>query len=93
MREQLTGAEERVAEQLAKGAPEVGKILAEVKRLESEGYEFEAAEGSFELLVRRQLGLVGRLFNGGMYALAGYLAGRYDRPLESLADFAAGISR
>ena len=27
-----------------------------MKRLESEGYEFEAAEGSFELLIRKQLG-------------------------------------
>lgn len=41
----------------AKGAPEVQAILAEVKRLESEGYEFEAAEASFELLIRRQLQL------------------------------------
>lgn len=40
----------------AKGAPEVQKILAEVKRLESEGYEFEAAEASFEMLIRKQLG-------------------------------------
>jgi 2-isopropylmalate synthase len=41
---------------LAKGSPEVQRILAEVKRLESEGYEFEAAEASFELLLRRQMG-------------------------------------
>jgi 2-isopropylmalate synthase len=41
---------------LGKGSPEVQKILTEVKRLESEGYEFEAAEASFELLIRRQLG-------------------------------------
>jgi 2-isopropylmalate synthase len=39
----------------AKGAPEVATILSEVKRLESEGYEFEAAEASFELLIRKQL--------------------------------------
>jgi 2-isopropylmalate synthase len=53
---------EKLGFKLAKGAPEVGKILSEVKRLESEGYEFEAAEGSFELLVRRQLGLSRPLF-------------------------------
>ena len=47
----------------AKGAPEVGKILTEVKRLESEGYEFEAAEASFELLVRRTLGVHRPLFD------------------------------
>jgi len=46
-----------------KGAPEVAQILNEVKRLESEGYEFEAAEGSFEVLVRRQLGLARPLFD------------------------------
>ncbi len=40
---------------LAKGSPEVAAILTEIKRLEKEGYEFEAAEGSFELLMRRQL--------------------------------------
>jgi 2-isopropylmalate synthase len=46
-----------------KGAPEVGRILAEVKRLESEGYEFEAAEASFELLLRRTLGRQPSLFD------------------------------
>lgn len=53
---------EKLGFKFAKGAPEVAKILAEVKRLESEGYEFEAAEGSFEVLVRRQLGLAKPLF-------------------------------
>jgi 2-isopropylmalate synthase len=46
-----------------KGAPEVGKILAEVKRLESEGYEFEAAEASFELLVRKTVGVHRPIFD------------------------------
>ena len=40
----------------AKGSPEVAKVLQEVKRLEHEGYEFEAAEASFELLILRVLG-------------------------------------
>ncbi|MEM9444137.1 MAG: citramalate synthase [Verrucomicrobiota bacterium] len=35
---------------------ETKKILQAVKKLEMEGYEFEAADASFELLVRRQLG-------------------------------------
>lgn len=42
--------------QFQKGAPEVAKILQAVKTLENEGYEFEAAEGSFELLIRRTIG-------------------------------------
>ncbi len=41
---------------LEKGSAEVSAILAEIKRLENLGYEFEAADASFELLVRRILG-------------------------------------
>ncbi|MBI2505504.1 MAG: citramalate synthase [Candidatus Latescibacteria bacterium] len=41
---------------LNKRDPLAQKVLAEVKRLEHEGYQFEAAEGSFELLARRAMG-------------------------------------
>ena len=47
---------------LSKGSAEVAAVLAEIKRLEQEGYEFEAAEASFALLVRRRLGLHRPLF-------------------------------
>ena len=47
---------------LSKGSAEVAAVLAEIKRLEKEGYEFEAAEASFALLVRRRLGLHRPLF-------------------------------
>jgi 2-isopropylmalate synthase len=40
---------------LEKDNPQVLKILEELKNLEQEGYEFEAAEASFELLVRKAL--------------------------------------
>jgi 2-isopropylmalate synthase len=43
---------------LEKGSREVNAVLKEVKRLEHLGYEFEAAEASFELLIRRVLGPV-----------------------------------
>jgi 2-isopropylmalate synthase len=39
-----------------KDSPESKKILTEIQRLEHEGYQFEAAEASFELLVQRLLG-------------------------------------
>jgi 2-isopropylmalate synthase len=35
--------------------PATRRILEDIKRLENEGYEFEAADASFELLVRSQL--------------------------------------
>ena len=47
---------------LQKGSPEVAAILAEVKRMENDGYEFEAAEASFELLLRKHLGSYRSLF-------------------------------
>lgn len=40
----------------SKGAPEVAAILREVKERESEGYEFEAADASFILLIQKVLG-------------------------------------
>jgi 2-isopropylmalate synthase len=53
---------EELGFKFSKGAPEVARILAEVKRLEAEGYEFEAAEASFELLIRKTLGYHKPLF-------------------------------
>ena len=40
---------------LDKGSPEVAAVLAEIKRLEKEGYEFEAAEAREEGFVLRVL--------------------------------------
>ena len=48
--------------ELNKKDPMMTKVLSEVKRLENEGYQFEAAEGSFELLARRTMGLYTDLF-------------------------------
>jgi 2-isopropylmalate synthase len=36
-------------------SPQTRAILAKIKKLEKDGYEFEAADASFELLVRRSL--------------------------------------
>ena len=41
---------------ITKDSPESRAILTEIQKLENEGYQFEAAEASFELLVRRLLG-------------------------------------
>ncbi len=43
-------------------AQEAARTLERVKRLEHEGYQFEAADGSFELLVRQESGLYEPLF-------------------------------
>lgn len=38
------------------------KLIEQVKKLENEGYEFEAADGSFELLVKKNTGDYKKLF-------------------------------
>ena len=45
-----------------KGDPKIRQILERVKTLESEGFEFEAADASFELLIRRELGQYANTF-------------------------------
>ncbi len=41
---------------IGKNSPETKKIIERLKQLEHEGYHFEAAEQSFELVVRKMLG-------------------------------------
>ncbi len=46
------------------------KVLDEVTALEAQGYQFEAAEGSFELILRRQIGRYRRFFELDQYHCA-----------------------
>lgn len=62
------------------------RILAEVVQLEAQGYQFEAAGGSFDLLVRRQAGLYRPHFDVIKYRV---VAG--DRNAESHAPFAEAL--
>ncbi len=48
--------------ELEKGSAQVSDILTKIKAAENEGYEFESAEGSFNLLIRKALGLYRPLF-------------------------------
>jgi 2-isopropylmalate synthase len=52
---------------IQKGAPEANLILGKIKSLEHEGYSFEAASGSLELLIRRELGKYRQLFEANEY--------------------------
>ncbi len=48
-------------------SPEVIRLVEKIKDLEKEGYHFEAAEASFELLCKRHFGLVREYFNLDAY--------------------------
>ena len=47
---------------LEKGSPVTSAILHRVKELENEGYSYEAAGGSLEILIRRELGSYSKNF-------------------------------
>lgn len=47
---------EALGYQFTKGDPNIRRILEKVKALENDGFEFEAADASFELLIRKEMG-------------------------------------
>jgi 2-isopropylmalate synthase len=53
---------EKYKEGLDKRSPEVVRMTEKMKELELKGYEFEAADASFDLIIRRELGLFKPLF-------------------------------
>ncbi|HWQ30677.1 MAG TPA: citramalate synthase [Negativicutes bacterium] len=53
---------QQYAPSLSKDSPEVKSIIERLKKLEHEGYQFEGAESSFELMVKRSLGLGNEFF-------------------------------
>ncbi len=56
---------------ITKSSPVVADIVKEVKDKEHEGYQFEGADGSFELLVRKAIGKYQPFFNLHYYKTSG----------------------
>ncbi|MBM4121821.1 MAG: citramalate synthase [Nitrospira sp.] len=52
----LLGKVETYGIKLSKDSPKLQEVLAKLKELENQGYQFEGAEGSFELLLRKAVG-------------------------------------
>ncbi len=50
-------AAEKLNLPLKKGSPEAKAVLQKVKQRENEGYSYEAANGSLELLIKQEIGL------------------------------------
>jgi len=59
----LLGELSRVGIAVDKADPRLDRLLALVKEREAQGYAYEAADASFELLARRELGEVPRFFD------------------------------
>ena len=47
---------QKIRPSLTKDSPEIKEILEALKEMEAQGYQFEGADSSFELLVRKKLG-------------------------------------
>jgi 2-isopropylmalate synthase len=58
-----------------KSSEVVSRLLEQLKHLEEKGYEYEAAEGSFDLVIRKALGLYKPLLELSNYHLEDYKAG------------------
>ena len=77
--------------ELEKGSAQVLEILSEVKEKESRGYEYSAAEASFELLMRRIMGLSRRYFSLVTYRVLDWKqSGCEEGPGRSHGDGAGG---
>ncbi len=60
-----------------KQSPEVIALIEELKHKENSGYEYEAAEASFELLVRKQLGIYKPIAELNNYHLESFKTGGF----------------
>ncbi len=60
-----------LAPEITKDDPVVAKVVKRLKELENEGYQFEGADGSFELLIRKELGLYKPLFKLERFRIIG----------------------
>lgn len=61
----------RVRPELTKDSPETRAIVRKIKEMEHFGYQFEAAQSSIDLLIRRQLGLYRPFFKLEHYKIIG----------------------
>ncbi|PIE58360.1 MAG: citramalate synthase [Desulfobulbus propionicus] len=61
--------------------PLMASIVSEMKELEKQGYQYEAAEASFELLMRRTLGLQRKFFKLEAFRVMNFKYSMTERPL------------
>ena len=64
---------------IKKDSPIAAQIVARVKEMEHDGYQFEGAEGSFELLVRKNIGKYKPFFDLQYYKIIG------EQPIDSMS--------
>ena len=74
---------ERYGLPLRSDDPQMASIIAELKEMENQGYQYEAAEASFELLMRGALGLRRRFFTLEAFRVMNH---KYRMNMETLTE-------
>jgi 2-isopropylmalate synthase len=80
----------QILPELSIQSAETQKILDELKALEMDGYEFEGADASFELLVRRQMGLYRPYFELKYYKIVSGAGVREDAGASAIVKVGVG---
>ena len=61
----------KIAPQLSKDSPELAAIIEKLKELENQGFQYEGADSSFELFIRKELGMEQHFFELEQFKIIG----------------------
>lgn len=73
---------------LTKDSPETKAIIDLLKDMEFKGYQYEAADASFELLVKKYLGRIENFFEISYFKIIGEKAGELQNPSSAIVKVA-----
>lgn len=79
-----------IAPELTKDSPETKAIIDLLKEMEFKGYQYEAAEASFELLVKKYLGKTEDFFGINYFKIIGEKSGEFQNPSSAIVKVAVG---
>lgn len=74
----------KIAPNIEKNSPETVKIIDRLKELEYEGYQFEGAEGGFELVIRKELGKYKPFFELETFKIVGDYPSKLDESATAM---------
>lgn len=77
-----------IAPRLTKDSPETKAIIDLLKDMEFKGYQYEAAEASFELLVKTYLGMTENFFDISYFKIIGEKTGEMQNPSSAIVKVA-----
>ena len=73
-----------IAPELTKDSIETKAIIDLLKEMEFKGYQYEAAEASFELLVKKYLGMTENFFGISYFKIIGEKSGEFQNPSSAI---------